>query len=144
MSAGRLDSVRPRCGGIRSDGAAARRDQQAAREALQAEAHCDALPDEMLPVMVEIQRLRDAAARAAGSTRWTRPAARWCVITGNGHARLDWGAPAAIWRAPRPISLSQRWGRARTRFGAPDGGCRPVEIAPDVDRGDPCAAFREG
>ena len=35
-------------------------EQQEAREALQFAAHCDAMPQEMLPLMVDIQRLRDA------------------------------------------------------------------------------------
>ena len=40
--------------------------QQSALEQLQADAHCGALPPEMLPLMVDIQRLRDASlARAA-------------------------------------------------------------------------------
>ncbi len=52
-------------------------DEQAAREAEQAEAHCGALPAEMLPGMVEAQRLRDAAlARAVAARRWRRPAGR--------------------------------------------------------------------
>ncbi|WP_244430323.1 ChaN family lipoprotein [Roseivivax halodurans] len=118
-------------------------EQQVAREALQAEAHCNALPDEMLPVMVEIQRLRDAViARAAlGALRETGgPVA---VITGNGHARLDWGAPSYLGRVAPDVTVASL-GQGERAHGDPEGEFDLVEIGPDVDRGDPCAEFREG
>ena len=40
-------------------------EEQATREAGQMAAHCDALPEDVLPGMVEAQRLRDAALAAA-------------------------------------------------------------------------------
>ena len=60
--------------------------EQTARQAVQMAAHCDALPVQMLPGMVDIQRLRDG--RLAQSALNGGPVA---VITGNGHARTDWG-----------------------------------------------------
>lgn len=115
-------------------------EEQQLREQLQLEAHCNAMPGEMLPVMVSIQRLRDAvlAQRALQALQDTGgPVA---VITGNGHARKDWGAPAALMWADNSVTV---WalGQGEQAFGAPDGGFDRVEISADVDRGDPCAAF---
>lgn len=67
-----------------------------AREAFQAEVHCGALPETMLPGMVEAQRFRDAhfskvTLQALADTRGPV-----VVITGNGHARTDWGMPRAL------------------------------------------------
>ena len=71
-------------------------DMQAAREALQMKAHCDALPETMLPGMVAIQRLRDAALARAARDALRDLGPPVVVITGNGHARTDWGAPALL------------------------------------------------
>lgn len=70
--------------------------EQAARIEVQFTAHCEAMPREMMGGMVEVQRYRDATfARAALDALKTYgpPVA---VITGNGHARTDWGIPALI------------------------------------------------
>jgi uncharacterized iron-regulated protein len=193
-------------------------DEQARREALQLRAHCDALPGEMLPGMVAIQRLRDARLAERALEALDRYGAPVAVITGNGHARRDWGAPAALALAapdlqifalgqgeaasgppPVPSTRSQsaptstgaipappfvRQGRALVcRIGAgpkprplrqgrnrprhepgrslrrlslgragrwsagsgpvpSPGPCDKIAIGPDIDRGDPCAAFR--
>ncbi len=76
-------------------------EDQAAREAEQAEAHCGALPAEMLPGMVEVQRLRDAAFARAAVEAFDAHGGPVVVITGSGHARVDVGVPAVI-RAARP------------------------------------------
>ena len=60
-------------------------EQQEEREALQAAAHCDALPDDMLPVMVGIQRLRDARLAETALEALAMHGAPVVVITGNGH-----------------------------------------------------------
>lgn len=121
-------------------------DQQSAREALQMTAHCDALPAELLPAMVDVQRLRDATlARATlaalDETATDETGGRVLVITGNGHARKDWGVPAYLARL-RPalsvLSLGQSEG------GAIDGGFDLILPAAPVDRPDPCEAFRKG
>ncbi|NBD29694.1 MAG: hypothetical protein GVY31_06610 [Alphaproteobacteria bacterium] len=112
----------------------------AQRLALQAKSHCDALPPEMLPMMVEVQRLRDAElARAAlaGLDAYGGPVV---VITGNGHARRDWGVPAMIALA-RPEAQVFSLGQAETDT-ALDGGFDLVVSAPAVERDDPCAAVR--
>ncbi len=115
-------------------------EQQTRREALQLAAHCDMMPVEMLPVMVEIQRLRDALLARAAATALDETSGPVVVITGNGHARRDWGAPALLGMARPGIAIASL-GQGETSHGAPDGGFDLVEISADVDRGDPCAAF---
>lgn len=111
-------------------------EMQAAREALQMAAHCDALPETMLPGMVAIQRLRDAALARAARDALRDLGPPVVVITGNGHARTDWGAPALL-----P-------GLAVFALGQSEGGVPPegtfdlVLDAEAVDRPDPCLAFR--
>jgi hypothetical protein len=118
-------------------------DQREAREALQAEAHCDALPDEMLPVMIDIQRLRDAYIARAALEALDATGGPVAVITGNGHARLDWGAPSYVARVAPEVAVAA-FGQGEAAHGAPEGGFDVTEIGPDVDRGDPCAQFRDG
>lgn len=84
--------------------------QQIEREALQARAHCDALPEELLPGMVSIQRLRDAMLAEAALRAVTHHGGPVIVITGTGHARTDWGAPYLLAHAApelRQISVGQ-------------------------------------
>ncbi len=121
--------------------------QLADRIQLQQDAHCGALPEDILPGMVEAQRLRDAALARATVAAWTNAkdsdeTALVIVITGNGHAREDWGVPPML----------------RTYFaGSPDIDIRTLgqfeDNAPDeapftktvatqaAERSDPCAAF---
>uniref|UniRef100_UPI003EBB2B3B ChaN family lipoprotein n=1 Tax=Primorskyibacter sedentarius TaxID=745311 RepID=UPI003EBB2B3B len=114
-------------------------DQQTAREAAQMSAHCDALPSEMLPMMVAIQRLRDArlaqvALQALGETGG--PVA---VVTGNGHARKDWGAPALLSLAAPDVTV---WALGQGEGDDPPlGEFDALRSAPAPEREDPCAAF---
>jgi len=88
-------------------------DQQTAREALQMTAHCDALPETGGPVV---------------------------VITGNGHARTDWGMPATLARArfgAKVVSVGQGEDNQ-----APTGDFDVLVMSPQVQRDDPCLAFR--
>ncbi|MGY3438966.1 MULTISPECIES: ChaN family lipoprotein [unclassified Marinovum] len=115
-------------------------DTQTAREALQMAAHCDALPEAMLPQMVEIQRLRDAALARAVLAAMAQTGGPVAVITGNGHARKDWGVPQVLAKvAPdlRVFVLGQ--GEEGT---PPEGGFDEVVFAPVPLRDDPCAVFR--
>ncbi|MAC76701.1 MAG: hypothetical protein CML66_01385 [Rhodobacteraceae bacterium] len=116
-------------------------DQQAAREAMQASAHCDALPPEMLPVMVQIQRLRDASLARAADRALAETVGPVVVITGNGHARTDWGAPAYLALA-RPDAVLRSYGQSED--GAIGGSFDLQADSPGVDRDDPCAAFTAG
>lgn len=113
-------------------------DQQAAREALQAAVHCDALPLDLLPDFVARQRATDAQFAARTLAALEETGGPVVLITGNGHARTDWGVPAAIaFVRPdlRVTSLIQ--GEGPTDLP----GTVTVQTAP-IDRGDPCAAFR--
>ncbi len=115
-------------------------DEQTAREALQMEAHCDALPEEMLPGMVRIQRLRDAMLAQAAMTAFEETGGPVVVITGNGHARRDWGMPALLARAAPELSVHVT-GQTEDDMPLP-GRFDSVLSAPPADRDDPCAAFR--
>ncbi|MDD9729280.1 ChaN family lipoprotein [Mameliella sp. AT18] len=115
--------------------------QQERREALQMAAHCDALPADILPMMVDIQRLRDARLAAAALEALEATGGPVAVITGNGHARKDWGAPALLALAAPDVSILAL-GQGENEGAAPDGGFDLIESAPPVDRPDPCEAFR--
>ena len=113
---------------------------QAAREALQGAAHCDALPDDLLPRMVSVQRLRDAALAQAALEALGDAGGPVVVITGNGHARSDWGAPALLRQAAPEVAVFAL-GQSEAAV-SPDGVFDHLLDAPAVDRGDPCDAFR--
>jgi uncharacterized iron-regulated protein len=113
--------------------------QQIAREALQARAHCGALPLEMLPPMVEIQRLRDASLARAALLAFEQTGGPVAVITGNGHARTDWGMPALLALAAPDLGLHSL-GQGEDGI-PPDGTFDAVTDAPAPERGDPCAVF---
>lgn len=111
-------------------------EMQDAREALQMKAHCDALPESMLPGMVAIQRLRDAALARAARDALRDLGPPVVVITGNGHARTDWGAPALL-PGLSVFALGQSEGGV-----GPEGTFDLVLDAEPIDRPDPCLAFR--
>ena len=116
---------------------------QAAREADQSQAHCNALPPEMLPGMVAGQRLRDAAlARAVVQAMAATGGAMGgpvVVITGTGHARRDQGIPVPLALAApglRVLSLGQ--------LEDDPGSDAPFDlwiVTPPAEREDPCATF---
>lgn len=113
---------------------------QTAREAEQRAAHCDALPEEMLPGMVDLQRLRDALLARAALQALDATGGPVAVIAGNGHVRRD-GIPAALERARPGVSL-RAVGQAED--GRIEGTFDEVWPGEAVDRGDPCAALRKG
>lgn len=115
-------------------------EQQARREALQLAAHCDAMPEEMLPIMVDIQRLRDAELAYSAVQALEAHGGPVVVITGNGHARMDWGAPVYLMAAAPALRIAAL-GQGEDD-GAPSGLFDVVESAPPAERGDPCTAFR--
>ena len=115
-------------------------EEQAAREAMQAAAHCDALPVALLPGMVEAQRLRDAGLARGALEAHAQTGGPVVVITGTGHARRDWGVPAALALAAPGLSVfavGQVEGDPAP--GAPFDMVRSTAPHP---RPDPCAAFR--
>lgn len=111
--------------------------QQVAREALQMAAHCDALPEEMLPGMVMAQRLRDARLAQAVTEALAETGGPVAVITGNGHARTDWGAPVLLPKEIVSMSLGQL--EAEPESDSPYDLWIVTEAA---ERDDPCAAFK--
>jgi hypothetical protein len=114
--------------------------EQAEREALQMAAHCDALPEEMLPGMVAVQRLRDAVLARAVIRALDETDGPVAVITGSGHARRDWGVPAALAEVAPDLDV---WVLGQTEDGRPlEGGFDTVKSAPAVERPDPCVAFQ--
>ncbi len=117
-------------------------EEQARREALHLAAHCEAVPAEVLPGMVEAQRFRDAG--LADAALWARimtGGGQVAVITGSGHADKLTGMPAMIALAEpeaRVVSLGQ------FDTGAPppeEGAYDAVLYAPAPERDDPCAAL---
>lgn len=115
--------------------------EQTAREALQAEAHCNALPETLLPMMVDAQRHRDLALAGAALDALEQTGGPVVVITGNGHARTDWGMPALVTHAApetRMFVLAQGENGASVR-----GGFTLILDAPAPTRGDSCAAFTQ-
>jgi hypothetical protein len=110
------------------------------REAGQLMAHCNAMPAEALPGMVEAQRLRDGWLARAALEAVEETGGPVVVITGNGHARRDWGVPALLAVAApdlRVLSIGQFEDAAEA---APPFDFWLVTEA--VERPDPCAAFR--
>lgn len=115
-------------------------EEQAARETEMAEAHCGALPAELLPQMVEAQRMRDASLARATLAALSETGGPVAVITGNGHARTDWGVPALLSAAAPDLDIV-----VLGQFESEPEGSQPFDfwtVAPPPDRGDPCAAFR--
>lgn len=115
-------------------------DEQSRREAQQMAAHCAALPEDILPGFVEAQRLRDAALADAALGALAVHGAPVVVITGNGHARRDWGIPALVARAAPAVSVF-----SLGQFEAPPMGDVPFDlwaVSDPVERPDPCAGFR--
>jgi uncharacterized iron-regulated protein len=131
---------------------------QAAMEDEQMRAHCNAMPAEMAPGMVEAQRLRDAAfasalLRAADARARPGPAV---LVTGDGHARRDRGSPAYLAAAAPSRSLlvvgqinrpaDGDWRAALAQWQGADGApAFDVVVITDAPqgRGDPCEAFRK-
>lgn len=114
-------------------------DQQAVREAGQMAAHCDALPEDMLPGMVEAQRLRDAGLARAVIAALAETGGPVAVITGNGHARTDWGMPGMLAQARPDVSVL-----SIAQFETPQDTA-PYDhwlVTPTIARDDPCLAFQ--
>ncbi len=114
--------------------------QLAERLNLQMAAHCGALPLELLPDMVDVQRIRDALLAQAALQALDETGGPVVVITGNGHARTDWGVPSYIARVAPDVSV---FSIGQSEDGqAPEGRFDRVIDAPGVEREDPCLAFQ--
>ncbi len=113
--------------------------EQAAREADQLAAHCDAVPAEILPQLVAIQRLRDAVLARATLQAVDDTGGPVVVITGNGHARRDWGIPTFLSRLRPGLKV---FALGQSEGGEIAGEFDAVVESPPVDREDPCKAFQ--
>ncbi|MEY8838978.1 ChaN family lipoprotein [Cribrihabitans sp. XS_ASV171] len=113
-------------------------EEQSAREADQQRAHCDALPTELLPRMVAIQRLRDAVLTRAILRAVEETGGPVAVITGNGHARKDRGVPAFLARMRPGLRV---FVLGQSEDGQIEGTYDAVLDSPAAEREDPCAAF---
>lgn len=114
-------------------------EQLAERLNLQMDAHCGALPLDLLPDMVDLQRLRDAMLARTTLTALDETGGPVVVITGNGHARKDWGVPSYLARVAPQVTV---FTLGQGEDGAtPKGGFDMVLDAPGVEREDPCAVF---
>lgn len=114
-------------------------EEQAMREEQQQVNHCNALPPEILPFMVSIQRLRDATLARVALRAFDETGGPVVVVTGNGHARVDWGAPVYL-RSARPGVTTASMGFVEDAAAAPPFS-HIVETAP-IERDDPCLAFK--
>ncbi|WP_282181488.1 ChaN family lipoprotein [Aliiroseovarius marinus] len=115
-------------------------DQYTQRVELQFQAHCEAMPREMMGGMIDVQRLRDATLAAGVVQAFADTGGPVVVITGNGHARKDWGVPSYLARvAPELRVISVGQGEDGV---PPEGGFDVVLDAPAPDRPDPCAQFK--
>ena len=115
-------------------------EEAAERQAEQMSAHCDAIPETMLPGMVEAQRLRDAALARAVIAALAEAGPPVVVITGNGHARTDRGVPHALGIA-RPELDVLSLGQLEQQPERPP----PFDlwlVTEAAERADPCASLR--
>ena len=113
------------------------------------ESHCGMLPDESVPAMIRVQRVRDGLMAEA----MARPGADGAVlIAGNGHVRRDRGAPWYLRLLdPAPATslafLEVAAGRLEPAdYGRAFDGTLPFDyvwFTPRLDDADPCAAFHE-
>jgi len=112
--------------------------EQTTREQMQFEAHCDAMPLEMMSGMVEAQRLRDAHFARVTLQALNDHGAPVVVIVGNGHVHTEWGMPVYLARAaPDVTSYAFAFVEGPQNGTSFDG----TLTTPAPTRGDPCAAF---
>ncbi|MBE1283618.1 MAG: hypothetical protein GJ676_09940 [Rhodobacteraceae bacterium] len=113
--------------------------EQAQREQEQFTNHCEAIPVEMLPMMVDFQRLRDANLARAVIQALAETGGPVAVITGNGHARRDRGIPVYLLKADPELTL---FALGQSEDGVSSGVFDMVLDAPAAEREDPCLAFK--
>ncbi|WP_082029515.1 ChaN family lipoprotein [Tateyamaria sp. ANG-S1] len=117
-------------------------DEQAIREQAQFDAHCAAMPLDMMGGMVEAQRLRDAAFARTVIEALDTHGSPVVLITGNGHARMDWGVPVYLSRVRSDLDVTSIGQGERQE--PPEGVYSwTLNGAASPDRGDPCAVFNQ-
>lgn len=119
-------------------------DELARREQQMAEAHCGAVPEELLAGMVEAQRFRDAG--LADAALWARTmtgGGQVVVITGNGHADLDLGIPKKLRFAEPDVKLVSLGQVEVERDQETAARYDHVLVTEPAKREDPCSAFAQ-
>ncbi len=111
------------------------------RMQMQFDAHCAAMPMDMMGGMVEAQRLRDAYFADASLKALKTYGAPIVVIVGNGHARRDWGVPAMIALAATDVTTIAV-GFVEVPSLDDDPRFDITLATARALRGDPCDAFR--
>lgn len=112
---------------------------QAMREAEQFDAHCAAMPMDMMRGMVEAQRLRDAELARVALSALNETGGPVVVIAGSGHARRDQGIPAALATAAPAVSVLS----LAFLESAPDAPLWDLWlVTPPAERDDPCATLQ--
>ena len=90
--------------------------------------------------MVDVQRLRDAELARVAETALRDTGGPVVVITGSGHVRRDWGAPAALALAAPETAI---FALGQYEEHRPDPAVTDAWIVTGaVERDDPCAAFQ--
>lgn len=110
------------------------------RTQAQFEAHCGAMPLEMMGGMVEAQRFRDAAFAVSVIRAMAETGGPVVLIAGNGHARIDWAVPYMLKSAIADLSVLSVGILERPVMDAP-----PFDLWLQTDaarREDPCLAFK--
>lgn len=115
--------------------------EQAEREAEQMAAHCNAMPADLMPGMVEAQRLRDASLARATVQAMAETGGPVAVIAGSGHARRDWGIPAALALAAPELSVLSVGQIEAEGVADPDQPFDLWLVTEPTPREDPCAGF---
>jgi len=115
--------------------------EQAEREAEQMAAHCNAMPADLMPGMVEAQRLRDASLARATVEAMAETGGPVAVIAGSGHARRDWGIPAALALAAPELSVLSVGQIEAEGAAEADQPFDAWLVTAPTPREDPCAAF---
>ena len=105
--------------------------------------HCGAMPEAMLPGIVQAQRARDAAMAQAMLAAREAGAKRVVLIAGNGHVRRDVAVPVYLQAAGVPASDIDAVAYLEPGSATPAGGYDRVERATAPSREDPCAAFKK-
>jgi uncharacterized iron-regulated protein len=113
------------------------------RMQMQFEAHCQAMPLDMMGGMVEAQRLRDAYFSRVALEALKTHKAPIVVIAGNGHARRDWGMPGYIALAASDISV-MAIGFVEEPAAVDDPRFDLTIPTAPATRPDPCDTFKKG
>ena len=112
---------------------------QASMEARLADAHCGALPEDLIPRLVEAQRLRDAAFARTVLEALDETGGPVVLIAGTGHASTEDGVPAILVRVRPGVSV-RAIGQVEGEVPA-DAPFDEVISTEAPDREDPCRAF---